>query len=254
VFLHGFPEFWYGWKWVMDELAGEFRLVVPDQRGYNLSDKPAELEAYHITKLVGDIVGLIDALDTGKVILVAHDWGGVVAWALGAAYPELLDKLVILNAPHPQVFARELAENPEQQAASTYITWFMNEGFEDTLAANDFAFLVGTVFNDSFTEQDKAAYKAAWGQPGALKAGLNWYRANFVDGTPSTGEVIIDKVPTLVLWGMKDTALLPGNLVGLDEYVTDLTIQKFEDATHWIAHEEAAGVAQAIREFVNSSE
>jgi pimeloyl-ACP methyl ester carboxylesterase len=249
VLLHGFPEFWYGWKQVVDELAGDLRLVVPDQRGYNLSDKPDGLDAYKIEKLMGDIAGLIKALGDDKVVLVGHDWGGVVAWGMGAMYPDLIDKLIILNAPHPQVFARELAENPEQQQASGYISFFMGD-VESTLSANDFALMAGTVFNDAFSDEDIAKYKEAWAKPGALTAMLNWYRANFSDGAPATGDVVVDKVPTLVLWGMKDTALLPGNLDGLDKYVTDLTVKKFENATHWINHEEPAAVAAAIRSFI----
>ena len=252
VMLHGFPDFWYGWKGVMAELSDSFRLIVPDQRGYNLSDKPAGLEPYQVEHLVADIVGLISKLGEEKVVLVGHDWGGVVAWAFGAQHPELLEKLIILNAPHPQVFARELRDNPDQQQASGYITFFMDENAEGILSANNYDALGLAVFNDAFSEEDRSAYRAAWGQPDALTAMLNWYRANVNDGTLVAENVVIDTLPTLVLWGMKDTALLPGNLVGLEDYITDLTIQKFENATHWIAHEEPAGVAAAIREFLVS--
>ena len=195
-------------------------------------------------------MGLIAAVSADPVVVVGHDWGAIVAWALAAQHPELLSHLVIANSPHPDVFARELAENPAQQDASFYISLFMSEGVEVTLAANDFELLASTVFTDAFSEEDRVKYKEAWGQPGALTAMLNWYRANFEDGAPSSAGVKVDKVPTLVMWGMADTALLAGNLDGLDEWVTDLQIVPFPDATHWINHEVPAKLAETIRAWL----
>ena len=254
VLLHGFPEYHLGWKGVMEELATDHRVIVPDQRGYNLSDKPEGLAAYEIQHLVADIVQLIDQVSDEPVVVVGHDWGGIVAWSLGALAADKLSHLVIANSPHPNVFARELDENPEQKAASGYISFFMGE-VDGLLAANDFELLANTVFTDAFTDEEIAAYKVAWGQPGALTAMLNWYRANFADGKPKTPtDINVDTVPTLVLWGLADTALLAGNLVGLDQYVADLTIRAFPLATHWINHEYAAEVGQAIRDFRGGSD
>ncbi|MFT5682217.1 MAG: pimeloyl-ACP methyl ester carboxylesterase [Myxococcota bacterium] len=253
LMLHGFPEFWYAWGPLAGEIAGDYRVVMPDQRGYNLSDKPTELSDYTIDVLVADMVDLIGQISDEPIVLVAHDWGGIVAWYLAAQHPELLSGLVILNSPHPDVFARELAENPDQQEASSYITWFQSEGVEDVLSANDYGLLGGTVFNDAFSEADQAAYIDAWSQPGALTAMLNWYRANAdASGIAIPDAPLMVTVPTLVIWGMADTALLPGNLVGLDEYVSDLTVVEYAEATHWISHEEPEAVAVDILSFAGS--
>src|SRR6185295_4773893 len=175
------------------------------------------------------------------------------------------DKLVIINAPHPGVFQRELQQNPEQQKASGYMLFFRGPTAEQTLSANNYGTLVQIVLGDGlksgvFTEEDKKAYIEAWSQPGALTGGLNYYRAarvgppaegdtnaaNFAAGMPSL-EV---KVPTLVIWGEKDTALLTGNLEGLDKYVPNLTIKRIPDGTHWVIHEKPALVGGYIREFI----
>lgn len=249
LLLHGFPEFWYGWTDVMNGLAGDHRVVVPDQRGYNLSDKPDGLDAYKIDKLVADMVALIDTLDA-PVHLVGHDWGGVVAWGLASLFPDKIESLVIANGPHPNVFAREYTNNPEQKAASSYVSFFISPGAEDALSANNYGALAGA-FAGALNDEQLDVYKEAWAQPGALTATLNWYRANFdaEDGPQFAGEYHID-VPTLVLWGEKDTALLIGNIAGLDDYVSDLTIQTYDDATHWIGHDKPAEVAAEIAAFV----
>ena len=247
VWLHGFPELWAGWKRVFDAFAPGFRLVAPDQRGYNLSDKPSNQADYHIDHLVADIAGLLGSLGT-KVVLVGHDWGGPVAWVVAHRHPELLNGLVIINGPHPDVFLRELAENPDQQQARAGLDQLVAEGSEDVLAASDFSFLGTIVFDDTFTDAEKAVYKAAWGQPGALKAMVSWYRANlFQSGGLPTNVTV--SVPTLVIWAMADTALLPGNLVGLDGYVTDLTVAKVDGASHWVAHERPELIAEKVGAF-----
>jgi pimeloyl-ACP methyl ester carboxylesterase len=252
VLLHGFPEFWYGWNAVMDQLASKYRLIVPDQRGYNLSDKPEALEDYEIPHLVTDIVGLIDAVSADPVTVVAHDWGGAVAWGLANQHADKVDKLIILNAPHPDVFARELANNPAQQQASFYVEIVTAPTAETVLSDNDYAFLtiaLGGVVSD----EDMALYKEAWGQPGALTGMVNWYRANFKESQLQIAESVTVDVPTLVLWGLADTALLPGNLEGLDEYVSDLTVHTFDGVSHWIAHEIPETVADAIDAFVEGT-
>jgi epoxide hydrolase 4 len=265
MFVHGFPEFWYEWKNQLAEFGRDYQAVAPDMRGYNISSKPADLDQYQVKYMVEDIRQLAEKLGHKKFILVAHDWGGAIAWAFAIAHPEYLEKLVIINAPHPGVFQRELRDNPAQQRASSYMLMFRGDKAEETLSANNYGLLVQIVLgeglkNGVFTEEDKKAYIEAWSQPGALTGGLNYYRAakvgppapgdtnaaNFAAGMPSL-EV---KVPTLVIWGEKDVALLTGNLEGLDKYVPNLTIKRIPDGTHWVIHEKPALVDGYIREFI----
>ncbi len=265
MFVHGFPEFWYEWKNQLAEFGRDYQAVAPDMRGYNLSSKPDEVEQYQVKYLVEDLRALAEKLGHKKFILVAHDWGGAVAWAFAIAHPDHLEKLVIINAPHPGVFQRELRENSAQQKASQYMLMFRSAQAEQTLSANNYATLVQAVLGEGlktgvFNEADKQAYIEAWSQPGALTGGLNYYRAarvgpptgddkevtNFAAGLSSL-EV---KVPTLVIWGEKDSALLTGNLEGLDKFVPNLTIKRIPDGTHWVIHEKPALINQYIREFI----
>jgi len=251
VLLHGFPEFWFGWDHVMDELSADFRVIAPDQRGYNLSDKPFEVEAYALDHLVADVEGLIDAVGGDPVTLVGHDWGGGVAWANAGQPGDRIERLVIMNAPHMNTFADLLANDPDQQAGFSYLSFFVTPGSEDTLMANDFALLANTM-GEAITADELVLYKEAWGQDRAVESGLNWYRANFTDGLPNIDRELTVSIPTLVMWGMDDTALLPQNLDGLPEYVSDLTIEEVEGATHWIAHEVPGRVAESIRAFATA--
>jgi len=273
LFLHGFPEFWYEWKNQLQEFGKDHLAVAPDMRGYNLSEKPAAVEQYRINLLVEDIRGLAEHFSAGeKFVLVGHDWGGAVAWSFAIAYPEYLRKLVIINAPHPGIFRRLLATDPEQQNASAYMTMFQSEAAEGILSANGYAALVNVVMGEglkdgAFTAEDKAEYLKAWSQPGALTGGLNYYRANHVGpqagvagGAVGGGEYwsnparLIVRVPTLVIWGEKDTALLAQNLHGLEEFVPRLTVKRVRDGSHWVVHEKPAEVNGFIREFISSQE
>jgi epoxide hydrolase 4 len=275
VFLHGFPEFWYEWKHQIAEFSRDHTAVAPDLRGYNLSSKPAELSAYQMPNLVEDVRALASELmkSTGgtKFTLVAHDWGGVVAWVFAALNPEMLDKLVIVNAPHPTIFGTLLRKDPAQQKASAYMLMFRSPDAEATLSANSYEWLTSAVLGDGIkagtvTEADKKAYVEAWSQPGALTGGLNYYRASAV-GPPAAAAAtttaaeapataaaeppsLIVRVPTLVIWGEKDTALLPSNLDGLDRLVPTLTVRRIPDGTHWVVREQAAEVNRMIREFL----
>jgi pimeloyl-ACP methyl ester carboxylesterase len=269
LFLHGFPEFWYAWKEVLPEVAkAGFEAVAIDMRGYNTSDKPKELSAYRLPELIADIRDVVKAVGRGrKAILVAHDWGGAVAWSFAAAHPDLLERLVIVNAPHPTVFARELATNPKQQAASAYMTFFQSPGAEATLLKDNCAELVASILNSRKTgrpvsTEDRDAYIAAWTQPGALTGGLNYYRANQVappgpnSKAPSLGSLgsagpVRVEVPTLVIWGMRDTALLSGNLDGLADYVKNLEIRRIEDGTHWVVHEKTLEIVSLVVDFAS---
>jgi len=266
MFLHGFPEFWYEWKNQLAEFGRDYQAVAPDMRGYNLSSKPADLEQYQMRYLVEDVRLLAEHLGHRKFILTGHDWGGVVAWAFALNRPEYLEKLIIINAPHPGVFGRELSTNPDQQRASQYIIMYRSQQAEQTLTENNYAQLSDNVLRDGlekgyFTGEDRRAYLEAWSQPGAVTGGLNYYRAAGVG--PPTGEdrqvrgrlpqelsSLTVKVPTLVIWGEQDIYLLTGNLEGLDEFVPDLTMKRIPDGSHWVIHEKPELVNSYIREFI----
>jgi epoxide hydrolase 4 len=270
LFLHGFPEFWYEWKNQLAEFGRHFQAAAPDMRGYNLSSKPAELADYTMDKLVGDVRDLVHHLGARSCLLVGHDWGGVVAWATAIALPELVEKLVTINAPHPGVFRQLLKTDPEQQQASQYMLVFRSPGMyaEDMLSANGFGVMREMVFGDVlrsgyFTEADWQKYVEAWSQPGALTGGLNYYRAAQVGPPSGEGEPAFAgmdrlpslevKVPTLVIWGEKDIALTIKNLDGLDKYVSNLRVERVPGATHWVVHEQPALVNRLLREFFAGS-
>lgn len=285
MFVHGFPEFWYEWKHQIAEFSRDHTVVAPDMRGYNLSSKPEELSAYQMPQLVEDLRALAAEVmkpsGAGTFTLVAHDWGGVVAWVFAAQHPEMLDRLVIINAPHPTIFGRLLREDPDQQRASGYMLMFRSPQAEATLSANNYERLAAMVLGDGLkngtvTDADKKMYVDAWSQPGALTGGLNYYRAAGVGPprppavetaattsppppAPSSNEAalanlppMVVRVPTLVIWGEKDTALLTGNLNGLDAVVPSLTVRRIPDGTHWVVREKAVEVNGAIRDYLST--
>lgn len=268
VFLHGFPEFWYEWKNQIAEFSRDHTVVAPDMRGYNLSSKPAELSAYQMPALVEDVRALASQLlkaDGGtRFTLVAHDWGGVVAWVFAAMHPEMLDRLVIVNAPHPTIFGQLLRDNAAQKQASQYMLLFRSPEAEAALSANDYERLTSMVLgaglrDGTVTEADKKEYVSAWSQPGALTGGLNYYRSSGIGpSAPTAAEAaapaqppLIVRVPTLVIWGEKDTAILPANLDGLDRVVTNLTIKRVPEGTHWVVRENAPEVNRLMREYLS---
>jgi pimeloyl-ACP methyl ester carboxylesterase len=267
LFLHGFPEFWYAWKNQLTEFGKDHLAVAPDLRGYNLTSKPADVEQYQMKFLVEDVRSLAESLGAKRFTLSGHDWGGVVAWMVAINHPDMVEKLVIVNAPHPGIFRRELRENAAQQKASQYMHMFRSPQAEQTLSTDNYAFLQKIVLgnglaNGYFTEQDRKAYLKAWSQPGALTGGLNYYRAARVgpplanDPPPSANSKEILNLtvtpPTLVIWGEKDTALLASNLEGLDQYVRKLTIKRIPDGTHWVIHEQPLLINRYIREFIGA--
>lgn len=260
LFLHGFPEFWYEWKDLLSDFSRDHQAIALDMRGYNLSAKPEPVDAYRVPVIVEDVRALADKLKAKKFVLVGHDWGGVIAWAFAAQHPEMLEKLVIINAPHPTVFARELANNPAQQKASNYFNLFNSPAAEQILSANNYAGML-QAFGSALTEEDRKQYLEAWNRPGGLTGGLNYYRAaqlrspaGSAAATPPPAILPLPPIttPTLVIWGEKDTALLTGNLDGLDQYVKPLTIQRVPDGSHWVVHEKPALVIQYIREFLKA--
>ena len=246
VFLHGFPEFHYGWHPVMDALAAEFRLVAPDQRGYNLSDKPEDVAAYELPKLTQDILRLLPLISAEPVILVAHDWGGPVGWLVAHTPGAHIRGFMSTNGPPPLHFADLIANNAEHAEASSYMNLFRSAAAEQFMTpealAQQFSFLSPEVL---------AVYQEAWAQPGAITGGLNWYRANDLD--PTAGDALMAgrsptvPVPTMVLWGLDDEFVLAVNAEGLERYAPDIEVQTFPGVDHWIAHRIPGEIAQAIR-------
>ena len=267
LFVHGFPEFWGEWENQLVEFGNAYQAVALDMRGYNLSAKPADIEAYHVKHLIEDLRALARHLGHQKFILVAHDWGGAVAWSAAMRHPDWVEKLIIINSPHPAVFARELLNNPAQQAASQYMLLFRSSKAEPILSENNYARLLDMVtqFGSKWemTAEVRRKYIEAWSRPGALTGGLNYYRASplypptspedeariksILDLPP---EMLAVKVPTLVIWGEQDHALLTGNLDGLQAYIEDLTVKRIPDGSHWVSHEQPEQVNALIRDFL----
>jgi pimeloyl-ACP methyl ester carboxylesterase len=254
ILLHGFPEFWYGWHRQIEPLAtAGYRVLVPDQRGYNLSDKPRGLAAYSLDQIALDVVGLIDEAGREKAFLAGHDWGGAAAWWVGVKHPERLERLALLNCPHPRVLRRALKSNPAQRKKSWYIFYYQLPWLpERTLARGNFAFaqkaLTATSRRGTFSADDLARYREAWSQPGALTGMINWYRAALrrPAARPESPRVT---VPTLLVWGVKDRFL--GR--ELAQASLDLCDQGrlvfLDDATHWLQHEEPEKVTELLREL-----
>ncbi|MDB4880375.1 MAG: Soluble epoxide hydrolase [Gemmatimonadetes bacterium] len=241
VLLHGFPELWYAWRHQLVALGRSHRVAAPDLRGYGLSSRPAGREAYRVALLVEDIRRIADHLGAPRIVLVGHDWGGVLAWAFAARHPRRVARLVIVNAPHPATLARELRRSPRQMLASAYVLLFRAPfGLaERVLRAGDYALLEQLLQRGRrggyFTPEDAAVYRAAWRVPGALTAGLEYYRAlGRDDAAGATGRVTC---PTTVIWGERDRYLRPGLLEGLDAHVDTLEVVRVPDASHWIVHE-----------------
>jgi len=268
MFVHGFPEFWYEWEKQLIEFGQDYQAVAPDLRGYNLSSKPSDVEKYPVKYLIEDLRALAEHLGHEKFIMVGHDWGGGVAWSAAMRHPELLEKLVIINSPHPAVFARELLNNPDQQKASQYMLMLRSAEAERVLSENNFARLSDVLvqFGSKWemSEERRLKYIDAWSQPGALTGSLNYYRASPLYPPTSTEdkeqiksilnlpkEMLAVRVPTLVIWGEQDRALLTGNLDGLEEYIEDLTLKRIPDGTHWVIHEQPELVNALIRDFIN---
>jgi epoxide hydrolase 4 len=254
VLLHGFPEFWYGWRRQIGPLAAAgYRVLAPDQRGYNLSEKPRGVAAYGLDRLAGDVLGLLDALGRERAFLVGHDWGGAVAWWTAIRHPERIEKLAILNMPHPRVMQRFVLHDKAQRKRSSYIFLFQLPWLpERRMTAKNFASpeaaLAKTSRPGTFSEEELARYRAAWSQPGAVHAMLQWYRAA-LRARPERPESTRVRVPTLLVWGTQDRFLGremaepsiarcdPGRLVLLDE------------AGHWVQHEEPERVSRLLLEF-----
>ncbi len=256
ILLHGFPEFWYGWKQQIDVLAeAGFCVWAPDQRGYNLSDKPTGIEAYGIDTLVADVVGLIDAAGQQKAVIVGHDWGAAVAWWTAVSYPERVERLVVMNVPHPIVMKRFVRRNVGQMVRSWYIGFFQLPWLpEMAIRLGNRSMLVGTLLSSSrpgtFRRADLQQYKASWSQPGAGKAMINWYRAS-LRKPPAQQPSIRVIVPTLLIWGALDKFLKREMAQPSIDLCDNGRVVFIEEATHWVQHEEPKRVNGLLLEFLS---
>jgi pimeloyl-ACP methyl ester carboxylesterase len=264
IFLHGFPESHRTWRHQLAGLAHRYRVFAPDQRGFAASDKPEGVENYETDRIVADVIALADALGLDTFTLAGHDWGGAVAWMAALAHPSRVGRLIVVNAPHPLVFQKSLIDDPAQREASQYISFFRSpaaeaaivamgrEGFLDRILAH--------VDGTRLPAEERQHYLDDWGQPGVLTTMLNWYRASKMV-VPAPGEEATAplwtslpfpklRMPTLVVWGLKDTALLPVQLEGLHDLIEDLRLVTSPTAGHFITWEEPGTVTSAIRDFM----
>ena len=265
ILLHGFPESHRTWREVAPRLEDKFRLIMPDQRGFAGSDRPKDVDEYRTDTLIDDIFALAGAVGVESFALVGHDWGGAISWPAALRNDPRLAKLAIVNAPHPFVFQKSLIEDEAQRAASQYINWFRTPGAEKAIEAMGFDSFFQRTFAghtdlSKIPEAEKQQYLADWSQPGGMLPMLNWYRATkLVVPPPGIAVPLPDvllrafpkiHVPTLVIWGMRDPALLPIQLEGLDELVDDLCIVKLPRAGHFAPWEAGEEVADALRDFL----
>jgi pimeloyl-ACP methyl ester carboxylesterase len=265
ILLHGFPESHRTWREVAPRLEDRFRLIMPDQRGFAGSDQPQDVEDYKTDTLIGDIFALADTLGLESFALVGHDWGGAIAWPAALRGDPRLKKLAIVNAPHPVIFQKSVIEDADQRAASQYINAFRTPGFEKVIETMGFETFFEKTFarhadTSKMLESEKQQYLADWSQPGAMHAMLNWYRAGKMIVPPPGITVPLPdwvlkafpkvEVPTLVVWGMNDTALLPIQLQGLEEMVDDLHIVRLPGVGHFAPWEAPDDVATALRDFL----
>jgi pimeloyl-ACP methyl ester carboxylesterase len=265
VFLHGFPESHRTWRGLVPLLEDKYRLIMPDQRGFAGSDAPQDKADYATDRVVADLFALVDRLGPDDFTLVGHDWGGAVSWAAALRNDPRLKRLVIINAPHPVIFQKSLIEDADQRAASQYITAFRTPGFEQAVEAMGWDAFFDKSFSGhvdlaSISAEEKAEYISEWSQPGVFTAMLNWYRGAAIMVPPPGVTVPLPDfllrafpkvtVPTLVVWGMRDKALLPLQLDGLDTLVEDLTIERVPDAGHFLPWQKPQAVAAPLRSFL----
>jgi epoxide hydrolase 4 len=263
LLLHGFPELWYSWRAQLPALAERTRAVAVDLRGYNLTEPAPERGAqrypygYALPRLVADAAALIEALGTERARVVGHDWGGLIAWLLASWRPDLVERLAIVNAPHPGAYLRELRRNGRQRLASWYVVWFQVPWLPERLLGRDGARPVAellqrtTVRPDAFTPADLAVYRRAFSRPGALRAALGYYRAlGRTDPRKLLRSLRPIRAPTLLIWGEQDVALMPELSQELTAWVPDLRVARLPEAGHWVHQEQPEQVNQALIEFL----
>lgn len=254
ILLHGFPEFWRGWLKQIEPLsAAGYRVIVPDQRGYNLSDAPKNVSAYALDELSKDIVGILDHFGIEQTYLVGHDWGAAVAWTVAIQYSERVKKLGILNVPHPAVMMKFIGKNPKQMLKSWYIGFFQIPGLADWLMGlGNFAGAINMLRASgkpsTFSESDLDEYRKAYANSGGLTGMINWYRA-LMRFRPAMPRDVRVKMPVLILWGKNDVALSYEMAEESLRYCEDGRLVAFEHATHWVQHDEAESVNRALLDF-----
>jgi epoxide hydrolase 4 len=253
ILLHGFPEFWYGWRRQIEPLAAVgFRVIVPDQRGYNLSSKPSGVAAYALPELVSDVIAISDQLGQQKIFLAGHDWGAAVAWSTALLHPQRIAKLVVLNVPHPAVMRKFVSARPRQLLRSWYMFFFQFPWLPEALfSAFNFRLGARALLRSSrpgtFSDEDLAQYRAAWSQPHSITSMINWYRALFRVRVKFPDKIV--RVPTRILWGERDAFLVAEMAQESLRYCTNAELFTFADATHWLQHEEPARVSELLIEF-----
>ncbi len=255
ILLHGFPEFWYAWHRQIPALAAAgFRVLAPDQRGYNLSDKPRGIAAYNLDELAEDVIGLIEHEKRGRVFLIGHDWGGTIAWWIANKYPEKIERLVILNSPHHAVMKRQLRQKRAQWRKSWYFLFFQIPLLPEA-CTRAWKWKLGMLAlrhssrPQTYSPADLDAYRQAWAQPGAMKSMINWYRA-LLQKPPQRLQSRRIVVPTLLIWGAQDR-FLGREMAGLSVELCDQgRVEFIEEATHWVQHEEPERVNRLLLEFL----
>jgi len=250
VLLHGFPDFWYGWRHQISALVDAgYYVVVPDQRGYNLSEKPRGLDAYRIGQLSADVAELIDTEGRDRGHVVGHDWGAAVAWDLALRRPETVERLGIVNVPHPTVMRQTLRSNPRQLLRSWYMFAFQLPFIPELVLGRDDAGGMLDVLTESanpgaFTDEELAHYRDAWQRQGAIRGAVNWYRALFRRSERPPRETV--EAPTLVVWGDEDVALVPRMATESVGFCTDGQLERVPWASHWVHDEEPERVNEAL--------
>jgi pimeloyl-ACP methyl ester carboxylesterase len=269
LLLHGFPQFWYAWRHQLQPLADAgFHVVAPDLRGYNRSARPSSVDAYRMERHLADLRGLVDHFDPDSAAVVGHDWGGAFVWEAAVRQPDLFDRQAVLNFPHPGPYRRELL-TWRQLTRSWYVGFFLLPRLpEAALRRDDYAFLdrlfrEDPVTPDAFTDEDVRRYRDAISRPGALTAAVNYYRAlvpqyarrllvetlpGVEPDLPRTTATI--ETPTMVVWGDRDSTVVPAMADGLDEWVPDVTVHHLPDASHWVQEDRPEQVTNHLLEFL----
>ena len=260
LMLHGFPEFWYSWRHQIPEFAADYKVVALDLRGYNDSDKPSDLSAYRMTELIQDVKGVVEGLGYSQCVLVGHDWGGAIAWSFANAHPTMVERLIVLNIPHPAKFGQAFQQgNLQQWFRSWYIAFFQIPGLPELILQWNNCDAIASALRDTatqksaFSEADLTAYRQAAAKPGALTAMVNYYR--------NVGTSLFESqnwrtltLPTLMIWGEQDTALGKELTYGTEDYVPNLQIRYVPDSGHWVQQEKPDLVNQYMREFLALTE
>ncbi|MDY6781734.1 MAG: alpha/beta hydrolase [Cyanobacteriota bacterium] len=255
LLLHGFPEFWYSWRHQIPEFAVDYKVVALDLRGYNESEKPKNVEAYRMQELIRDVEGVIVGLGYESCVLVGHDWGGAIAWSFAYEHPQRVDKLIVMNLPHPALLSEGLWKHPQQLLRSWYIflfqlpllpEWILQWNDYDAIAAT---FEKMAVDKTAFTTADLDAFKSAAAKPDAITAMMNYYR-NVFQGLMQPRSWRILEVPTLMIWGEEDAALGKELTYGTEAYVRDFQIRYIPNCSHWVQQEQPQLVNQYMREFI----